>query len=136
MTPLARALDDPAFGVVGRWGSVTADLRTFDGREAGDVDVVDGAVQAFRRADAATRGPLDERLLGQPYLDAWWSFVLRDEGEGSPPRRAVALPGLAVVRHPSVAAAPPPDAERRAKRDFYRVIERFGARGDLRSGPA
>ena len=46
---------------------------------------------AFRRADAAARGPLDERFRFYRNLDIWWSLVLRDEGEGSPPRRAVAV---------------------------------------------
>ena len=36
---------------------------------------------AFRRADAAARGPLDERFRFYRNLDIWWSLVLRDEGE-------------------------------------------------------
>jgi cysteinyl-tRNA synthetase len=136
VTPLARALDDPAVGIAGPWGAVTRDLRSFDEATSGDVDVVDGAVQAFRREDVASRGPLEERFHAQAYLDAWWSLVLRDQGEGNPPRRAVALPDLPLVRHRAPVAEPTPDSARRAKRDFYRVIERFGDRLDLRSGPA
>ena len=59
---------------------------------------------AFRRADAADRGPLDERFRFYRNLDIWWSLVLRDEGEGEPPRRAVAVDGLPADRATSIAA--------------------------------
>ena len=52
----------------------------------------------------ATRGPLDERFRFYRNLDIWWSLVLRDEGEGEPPRRAVALAGLPARRAMSIAA--------------------------------
>ena len=133
VTPLVRALDDPTVAVVGGWGIVSADLRKFEDAPAGDVDAIEGYVQGFRRADAAARGPLDERFRYYRNLDIWWSLVLRDEGEGSPPRRAVSLDGLPAVRHdhrgfPSLLDD---ERDRQSKRNFYRIIDRFGWRTDL-----
>ena len=87
------ALDDPTVAVAGGWGIVSTDLRKFEDAPAGDVDAIEGYVMAFRRADAAARGPLDERFRFYRNLDIWWSLVLRDEGEGRPPRRAVGVDG-------------------------------------------
>ena len=94
MTPLARALDDATVAVAGGWGITSTDLRKFEDAPAGDVDAIEGYLTAFRRADAAARGPLDERFRFYRNLDIWWSLVLRDEGEDEPPRRAVSLDGL------------------------------------------
>jgi hypothetical protein len=132
VTPLVLALDDPTVAVAGGWGIVSSDLRKFEDAPAGDVDAIEGYVQAFRRADVAERGPLDERFRFYRNLDIWWSLVLRDEGEGSPPRRAVAL-GLPAVRHEHRGYTSLPDAERdrQSKRNFYRIIDRFGWRREL-----
>ena len=65
----------------------------FDDAPAGDVDAIEGYCIAFRRADVAARGPLDEHFRFYRNLDIWWSLVLRDEGEGTAPRRAVAVDG-------------------------------------------
>jgi hypothetical protein len=137
VTPLVRALDDPTVAVAGGWGIVSSDLRKFEDAPAGDVDAIEGYVQAFRRADAAVRGPLDERFRFYRNLDIWWSLVLRDEGEGSPPRRAVALDGLPALRHEHSGYTSLPDAERdrQSKRNFYRIIDRFGWRRDLLAKP-
>ena len=89
VTPLVQALDDPSVAVVGGWGITSADLRKFEDAPAGEVDAIEGYLLAFRRADYAARGPLDERFRFYRNLDIWWSLVLRDEGEGSAPRRAV-----------------------------------------------
>jgi cysteinyl-tRNA synthetase len=133
VTPLVRALEDPTVAVVGGWGIVSKDLRNFEEALAGDVDAIEGYCLAFRRPDYARRGPLDERFRFYRNLDIWWSLVLRDEGEGQPPRRAVALEGLPLVRHEHRGYTSLPDAERDrlSKRNFYRIIDRFGARRDL-----
>jgi cellulose synthase/poly-beta-1,6-N-acetylglucosamine synthase-like glycosyltransferase len=133
ITPLVRALDDPRVAVVGGWGITSTDLRRFEDAPAGDVDAIEGYCQAFRRADAAERGPLDERFRFYRNLDIWWSLVLRDEGEGSPPRRAVRLEGLPLERHEHRGWTRLPDEERdrQSKRNFYRIIDRFGWRRDL-----
>jgi hypothetical protein len=131
--PLIAALDDPAVGVAGPWGLISDDLRRFDRAEPGDVDAIDGAALAFRRADLLDRGWLDERFRLGLNLDIWWSLALRDQGEDEPARRAVAIGDDAVVRHdvdPDM-SLDPAERDRLARRSFYRVLDRFGARRDL-----
>ena len=137
VTPLVDALRDPAVGVVGPWGLVSGDLRKFEDAPPGDVDAIGGYALAFRRADFAERGPLDERFRFYRNLDIWWSLVLRDEGEGHAPRRAVSVGGLPLVRHEHRGWTSLPDDERdrQSKRNFYRIIDRFGARRDLLTRP-
>jgi len=133
VTPLVRALEDPTVALAGGWGIVSKDLRHFEDAPAGDVDAIEGYCLAFRRADYADRGPLDERFTFYRNLDIWWSLVLRDEGADQPPRRAVAVGGLPLVRHEHRGYTSLPDAERDrlSKRNFYRIIDRFGSRRDL-----
>jgi glycosyl transferase family 2 len=132
VTPLVRALDDPTVAVAGGWGITSRDLRTFEDAPAGDVDAIEAYCLAFRRDDYRARGPLDERFRFYRNLDIWWSLVLRDEGEGVPPRRAVAI-DLPAVRHEHRGWASLSDDERarQSKRNFYRIIDRFGSRRDL-----
>jgi cysteinyl-tRNA synthetase len=139
ITPLVRALDDPTVAVAGGWGIVSRDLRRFEDAPPGDVDAIEGYVQAFRRADVVARGPLDEHFRFYRNLDIWWSLVLRDGGEtgqagdGSPARRAVSLAGLPLVRHEhrGYASLPEAERERQSKRNFYRILDRFRHRQDL-----
>jgi hypothetical protein len=134
VTPLVRALDDERVAVVGGWGITSTDLRTFEDAPAGEVDAIEGYVQAFRRADAAAYGPLDERFRFYRNLDIWWSLVLRDGAEDEKsPRRAVRIDGLPLERHEHRGWTSLPDEERdrQSKRNFYRIIDRFGSRRDL-----
>ncbi len=137
LTPLVRVLDDPSVAVVGGWGIVSRDLRHFDDGPAGDVDAVEGYCQAFRREDYRRRGPLDERFRFYRNLDIWWSLVLRDEGERAAPRRALRIDGLPLVRHEhrGYGSLPPDERDRLSKRNFYRILDRFGARRDLLISP-
>ncbi|HEV8546691.1 MAG TPA: glycosyltransferase [Candidatus Limnocylindrales bacterium] len=137
VTPLVGALDDPSVAVAGGWGIVSNDLRKFRDAPPGDVDAIEGYAMAFRRADAVARGTLDERFRFYRNLDIWWSLVLRDEGEDQPPRRAVAVE-LPATRHEHRGWTSLPDEERDrlSKRNFYRVLDRFGSRRDLLSRPA
>jgi hypothetical protein len=139
VAPLVGALADPTVGVTGGFGIVSADLRHFEDAAPGDVTAIEAYVLAFRRDDAVSRGPIDEHFRFYRNLDIWWSLVLRDQGEGTAPRRAVALP-LPVTRHEhrgwtSVGEA---ERDRLSKRNFYRIIDRFGWRRDLATdtGPA
>ena len=136
VTPLARALGDATVAIAGGWGTTSADLRRFEDAPAGDVDAIEGCPQAFRRSDAAQRGPLDERFRSDHNLDVWWSLVLRDSGEERAHRRAVRLDGLPVVRHDRWGSIGVSDADRdrQSKRSFYRIIDRFGWRRDLLIG--
>jgi hypothetical protein len=130
--PRVRALDDPTVGVAGGFGIVSDDLRKFEDAAPGDVTAIEGYAIAFRRSDAAARGPLDERFRFYRNLDVWWSLVLRDEGEGRAPRRAVSV-AIPATRHEhrgwtSLAES---ERDRLSKRNFYRILDRFGWRRDL-----
>ena len=135
ITPLVRALDDPTVAVAGGWGITSADLRTFDAAQTGDVDAIEGYAIAFRREDYTERGPLDEKFRFYRNLDIWWSLVLRDEGEGTAARRAVSI-DLPATRHEHRGWTSLADDERtrQSKRNFYRIIDRFGSRRDLLTG--
>ena len=132
VTPLVRALDDRSVGVAGGWGIVSDDLRRFTDAPHGDVTAIEGYAIAFRRQDGVERGPFDERFRFYRNLDIWWSLVLRDEGEDAAPRRAVAV-ALPATRHEHRGWTSLPDEERDrlSKRNFYRIIDRFGPRRDL-----
>jgi hypothetical protein len=95
------------------------------------VDALDAEVLAFRRADWVERGPLDERFVDARLLAIWWSLVLRDAGPEAPARGALALP---LPVEPASAAADE-GHERAARRDFYRILDRFGRRYDLLREP-
>ena len=135
VSPLEAALIDPSVAVVGGFGLVSSDLRRFEETGPGDATAVEGYAMAFRRADAAARGPIDERFRFYRNLDIWWSLVLRDEGEGSAPRRAVVVE-LPATRHEHRGWTSVGEDERArlSKRNFYRIIDRFGSRRDLATG--
>jgi GT2 family glycosyltransferase len=134
VTPLLDVMASPTVAVAGAFGLRSTNLRQFEEAESGDVVAIEGYVMAFRRDDFRDRGPLDEHFRFYRNLDIWWSLVLRDEGEGSLPRRAVVAP-LPVSRHEHRGWSELPDADRDrlSKRNFYRIIDRFGRRLDLAS---
>ncbi len=136
VTPLVAALQDDSVAVAGGFGVVSDDLRRFEeAPAAGDVTAIEGYAMAFRRGDAAERGPVDERFRFYRNLDLWWSLVLRDEGEPNAPRRAVAVE-IPATRHEHRGWTSLDEAERDrlSKRNFYRIIDRFGPRRDLATG--
>jgi Glycosyl transferase family 2 len=140
ITPLVDALADPTVAIAGPFGLVSSDLRKFEEvvaeRTPTDAAAVQGYLMAFRRADAVARGPIDEAFRFYRNLDIWWSLVLRDEGEGRPPRRAIVVPGVSFERTEPAAwrDTAPAERERLSKRNFYRVLDRFRTRLDLASG--
>lgn len=133
VSPLVSTLEDASVAVAGGWGIVSDDLRTFRDAPPGDVDAIEGYCLAFRRADFVARGPLDERFRFYRNLDIWWSLVLRDEGETRAPRRAVRTKPLPLERHEhrGYASLQAAERDRLSKRNFYRIIDRFGSRRDL-----
>lgn len=137
ISPLVSALADPTVAVAGPFGLVSADLRHFEEVDHGPAAAIEGYLQAFRRADAVERGPLDEGFRFYRNLDVWWSLVLRDEGPGVPPRRAQVVEGLSVRRTEPAAwtATPPVERDRLSKRNFYRLLDRFRDRSDLAVPP-
>jgi len=134
VSPLVVALDDPSVAVAGGFGLVSSDLRRFDETGPGEATAIEGYAMAFRRQDARLRGPIDERFRFYRNLDIWWSLVLRDAGEGSEPRRALVVP-LPATRHEHRGWTSVAEDERArlSKRNFYRIIDRFGHRRDLAS---
>jgi hypothetical protein len=137
VTPLVEALNDPTVAVAGPIGMLSEDLRRFEevvpATSPVDVAAIQGYLMAFRRADAAARGVVDEGFRFYRNLDIWWSLVLRDEGDDRTPRRAVALPGLAFERSEPAAwrLTPERDRDRLSRRNFYRILDRFRTRPDL-----
>jgi cysteinyl-tRNA synthetase len=130
--PLVEALGDDSVAVAGGWGIVSDDLRRFRDAPPGDVDAIEGYLMAFRRADYVARGPLDEAFRFYRNLDVWWSLMLRDGAETGPNRRAVAL-DLPAERHEhrGWTSVEESERDRLSKRNFYRIINRFGTRRDL-----
>ena len=135
ITSLTTVLDDPTVAVAGGWGISSTDLRTFEDAPAGDVDAIEGYLLAFRRSDAAERGPLDERFRFYRNLDIWWSLVLRDAGEGSEPRRAVRVADIPA----EITALLRERDDARLARDYARadaLRDEIGAAGfDVIDGP-
>jgi cysteinyl-tRNA synthetase len=126
LTPL---LDDATVGVVGRWGVVTNDIRSFDeAKAAGDVDAVEGYLMAFRRDILREIGLLDEKFRFYRHLDLDFSFAVRSRGY-----RAVVDTKLPLARHEHVdwERTPPEERERLSKRNFYRFLHKWGDRTDL-----
>lgn len=134
VTALAEALSDPTVAVAGAAGLHSVDMRRWEPAGPGDVDALAWGAIAFRREDFVNRGPLEERFLLSRSLGPWWSLVLRDEGPDQPPRRARAL-ALPLQIEPGDRSTDGPSAARAVKRDFYRVIDRFGDRYDLLRAP-
>ncbi|OGO46251.1 MAG: cysteine--tRNA ligase [Chloroflexi bacterium RBG_16_64_32] len=126
---LRTLLDDPTVGVVGRWGVMTDDIRTFEEAQApGDVDAVEGYLMAFRREILRETGLLDEKFRFYRHMDLDFSFAVRSRGY-----RALVDAKLPLRRHEHVdwERTPPQDRERLSKRNFYRFLHKWGDRGDL-----
>ena len=137
VTPIIAALADPTVAVAGATGLVGSDVRDLVEAATGDVAALDGSCLGLRRTEAVLRGPVDERFTGRPMLATSWSLALRDAGEDEPARRAVALGGLPLIRHaPAPDDLAPSDRDRLVRRDRYRLLDRFGHRGDLLTPPA
>jgi cysteinyl-tRNA synthetase len=128
-TPMAGSLEDEAVGVIGRWGVVSNDLRSFEeAATPGDVDAVEGYLMAFRREVLREVGFLDEKYRFYRHLDLDFSFAVRSRGY-----RAVLDSSLPVLKHEHVDwnTTPHEERERLSKRNFYRFLQKWGERTDL-----
>jgi len=128
-TPIGSLLNDPTVGVVGRWGVITDDIRSFaEAKASGDVHAVEGYLMAFRREVLREVGFLDEKYRFYRHLDLDFSFAVRSKGY-----RAVMDAGLAAVRHEHIdwSLTPEDERERLSKRNFYRFLHKWGERTDL-----
>ena len=126
---LDAALEDETVGIIGRWGVVTNDLRSFDEADvSGDVDAVEGYLMAFRREMLREVGLLDEKYRFYRHLDLDFSFAIRNRGY-----RSVIDVDLPVQRHDHVdwVATPEEERDRLSKRNFYRFLHKWGERTDL-----
>ena len=128
-TPLVAALKDPTVAVAGGWGLVLGRPETLRRGAARRRRCHRRLSPGLSAGDALERGPLDERFRFYRNLDIWWSLVLRDGGEGETPRRAVRIADMPADRHEHRGWTSVPEAERDrlSKRNFYRIIDRFGS---------
>ena len=100
-TPLRKALADPSVVVVGPYGLLTSDLRSFREHAGPDVDAIEGYLMAFPRAALSRVGWMDSRYRFYRNLDIDFSFTLRQKGvkdAATDPDRAVVV-DLPVIRH-------------------------------------
>ena len=129
--PLVDALADPGVAVAGPFGLVTADLREYEERTAGDVAAVQGYCLAARRADVVAAGGF--RAGFAFYRNADIDLSLRLRTLTSPVRRAVAVGADRCVRraHRGWEAVEPAERDRLSRRNMRRVLKQFGDRADL-----
>ncbi|MFQ5471739.1 MAG: glycosyltransferase, partial [Dehalococcoidia bacterium] len=126
---LDAALEDETVGIIGRWGVVTNDLRSFEeASSSGDVDAVEGYLMAFRREMLREVGLLDEKYRFYRHLDLDFSFAVRSRGY-----RSVIDVDLPVQRHDHVdwVSTPEEERDRLSRRNFYRFLHKWGERTDL-----
>ena len=135
---LAAALDDPGVAVAGSVGLLTDDLARWERAPTGQAVVAGlaGEAMAFRRADYAVRGPLDEAFADSAYVAPWWSLVLRDTGEEEPgdaaPRTAAVVAGEPLPgAEPWTWTTAGPESDRAERKGRYRLLRWFAGRRDL-----
>lgn len=128
LEPLELALADPAVGIVGPFGIVTHDLRTFEPATGpGPCDAIEGYCMAMRREVLADVGGFDERFRWYRTADVELSFRVKDRG-----LRTDVVP-IPVVKHEHRMWFETDPAERAkwSKRNFYRFLDRWRGRWDL-----
>ena len=126
LTPLRAAFEDPAVGVAGPFGLVSADLRDWEPTEGPDAHAIEGYLLAARRTGLA-RGLIDERFRWYRNADIDLSFQLRAHGGSA---RVVPLP-VRKHAHRGWEALEPDERARRSKRNHGIFLERWRDRTDL-----
>jgi GT2 family glycosyltransferase len=132
VTPLLAALADPAVAVAGPFGvRGKGTLKEFEASQGPEADAIEGYCMAFRRADATAVGGFDPKFRFYRIADIEFSFRLRDRGG-----RAVIVSGLPVEKHEHRLweSTEPAERDRLSRRNFYRFLDRWGARPDLLVG--
>jgi hypothetical protein len=129
--PLQAALADETVAIAGTEGLVSGDLRRYQPAEQPEATALGAGCYAFRRADGAAVGRVDPRLHLAGSVATWLSLELRDRGPDAPPRRALAVP-LPISTGDRGPLAD--DHARLARRDAYRLADRFRQHGWLAEG--
>lgn len=122
VTTLAHALADPSVAIAGSDGLESHDLHRFTAAGGAEPATVAPGCYAFRREEVIARGPVDDRLRLDRSVAIWLGLLLRDAGEALPPRRALVVE-LPLV--PASAPSEPAEDARAARRDGYRIADRF-----------
>lgn len=121
-------LEDPAIGLVGRWGVTTVDGFHFAESDGPDVDGVEGYLMAMRRADTARVGRFDPKFRFYRNADIDHSFRVRAAG-----LRTIVDTSLPVTRHVHRLWESTPQAERDdlSHQNFHRFRRHWGDRPEL-----
>jgi hypothetical protein len=128
--PTAEVLADPAVGMAGVWGLLSADLRSFEEATSGEVDALQAYWLAFRRSDVRPELLFDPKFTF--YRNADIDFSLRWRAAG---HRLVAAP-LPLERHThrEWEALSDHERERKSRDNFARVLRSWRDRTDLLTG--
>lgn len=129
VTPLLAVFDDPTIGLAGGFGLVSDDGRHFEDAPPGPVHAIEAYCLAVRREALRTVGGFDRHFRFYRNADIDLSFAIRDAGWRA---IAVELP-LLQHEHRGWTALPDAERDRLSKRNFYRVLKRWGDRADLLS---
>lgn len=126
--PISAHLDDPAVGLVGRWGVVTPDGFHFEESEGPDVDGVESYVMAMRRTDLMRTGLFHAKFKWYRNADLDFSFRVRDVG-----LRTIVDPDLPFARHVHRLWDTTPERERDelSRKNFFRFRDHWAERRDL-----
>lgn len=126
--PISAHLEDPALGLVGRWGVVTSHGFHFEESEGPDVDGVEAYVMAMRRADLVRTGLFHAKFKWYRNADLDFTFRVRDAG-----LRTIVDPSLPFQRHTHRLweTTPEPERDELSRRNFFRFRDHWAERRDL-----
>jgi GT2 family glycosyltransferase len=128
-TPLLEMLERPGVGIAAAYGvRGVGTVKHFHDHPGPEVDAVEGYCMAFRRTDALAVGGFDEKFRFYRIADFEFSFRIRATG-----KRAMVVAGLPLRKHAHRLweAETEEERERLSKKNFYRVLDRWGKRTDL-----
>ena len=128
--PTAAILADPAVGMTGPWGLLSADLRSFEEATDGEVDALQAYWLAFRRSDARPELFFDPKFTFYRNADIDVSLRWRAAGH-----RLVAAPiPLERHTHREWEALGDIERERKSRDNFARMLRSWRERTDLLTG--